>query len=327
MGDLGSSATARRGLTLARSLRRLWRYHPFVVVVAAVVTACGAATLGVTLASFTAVTRNDTSTFASGWVGPATSLSVTPSGYDGQLGWVPGTHGPVTGQQLWGYDNGSSSSCPSVGYTQLSTLGSASTSSYTDSHATNALNGHYYCYEIISTSATTWTATANFPATQLGLVATSVSITNAVAGTLRTNDTIVVTYNQQPTLTALANTKVCAAWSAGTAPVPVTIFLDYGTCSVSNTAYQVKITGLTKGTTGSVTAGTGSGNVTIAVATSAPWTVTYTVTQNLTLGMNSGTATAVPDGGGNVKSAVTTDQANACTDPTYNCTPSTSTTL
>lgn len=451
--------------------RRPWWRSTYVVLAAAVLFASGAVVVGSTLANFTTETDNGTSTFPGGYVGAASSLGVTPSGYDGQLAWTPGTHGPVTGQQLYSLDNGSSSSCPASGYSLAANMASASTASYTQSnpdsttlssavgvttlgaavtttngttitvsasttfpsvpfviligseqmnvtaesgagnktwtvtrgyngttaathlngtavnqvsiavangtgfpqsgsftiqvnaeqmtvtsgqgtgavtwivnrgansttiaaHVSGALvtqtsdplNGHYLCYEMVSTSATNWTATASFPATQLGLVPLSVTTsTPAVSGTPKSGDFITVTYNQAPTLTSLANVKLCFAWPAGTAPVAVTIFLEYTTCATTNTAYQVEITGLTKGTTGSVTAGTSASNVTVTITGNS---VKYALSANPTgTPYNTGTITAIPDSDAQwVRSSATTDQAPACASVTYNCQPTVATT-
>jgi len=72
--------------------------------------AAGAVAVGSTLASFSAETDNNTSTFAGGWIGTASSLAATPSGTDASLTWTPATHG-LNGQALWKWDAGSGSSC------------------------------------------------------------------------------------------------------------------------------------------------------------------------------------------------------------------------
>jgi hypothetical protein len=447
-----------------RGLRRLRETRRYVFAVAAAVFAFGAAAVGGSLALFSAETGNTTATFAGGWIGPAADLTVTPSGSDAQLAWTPGTHGPVTGEQLYSLDNGPSSTCPASGYSLVATMPAAGTASYTasnpasttlagnvqapnllnaainnsvtsfavkntatfaftasftiqvdseqmlvtnesgagnktwtvtrgvngttpaahstatavnqisvsvasasafpssgnftiqvdseqmtvtggqgtttwlvtpgangttaTSHASGALvtqlpdpvDGHYYCYEMVSTSASNWTATASFPATQMGLVATSVSITNATSGLLKTNDTIVVTYNQQPALDATGLTNgVCESWDASG---NVTLYIDYSVCASPPTSpsYQLKITGLTNTKTA---VGHGSAALkAVTVSGSPPWTVTYTLNANLAQAMNPGTGAAVPDGSGAfVKSAAVTDQAAACASATYNCTP------
>jgi hypothetical protein len=447
-----------------RVLRRLRASRRLLFAVSAALLACGAVAVGSTLAAFSTETENRTATFAAGWIGPASALTVAPSGYDAQLAWTPGTHGPVTGEQLTLADNGASPSCPASGYSAVATMASASTSSYTalnpaattlagdvqapnllnaniddtvtsfavknnatfafsasftiqidaeqmlvtneagagnktwtvtrgvngttaaphsgnatvsqvsvsvssasgfpssgsytiqvdseqmtvtggqgtttwlvtpgangttaTSHASGAMvsqtpdpvDGHYYCYRMVSTSASSWTATASFPATQMGLVATSVTINNVSSGLLKKNDTIVVTYNQQPTLSATGLTNgVCESWDASG---NVTLYIDYSVCANPPTtpSYELEITGLTNTKTavghGTATLGT------VTVSASAPWTVTYTLSANLAQAMNPGTGAAVPDGTGtHVISAGGADPAPACTSATYACTP------
>jgi hypothetical protein len=188
------------------------------------------------------------------------------------------------------------------------------------SQTPDPVNGHYYCYRMVSTSASSWTATASFPATQMGLVATSVTINNVSSGLLKRNDTIVVTYNQQPTLSATGLTNgICESWDASG---NVTLYVDYSVCANPPTSpsYELEITGLTNTKTA---AGHGTATLgTVAVSASAPWTVTYTLSANLAQAMNPGTGAAVPDGTGtHVISAGGSDPAPACTSATYNCTP------
>lgn len=308
-------------MNASRSLRRLWR-HPYVVIAAAVLFASGIATVGGTFASFSAETQNNTSTFAGGWLGTASNLTVTPSGYDAVLGWTPGTHG-LDGQQLWGFDNGASSTCLSTSsYAQLNTMAAATTTSYTKTYSTAALNGHYECFQMLSTrSGSSWTATGSFPATQLGLVMTGLAINSSVTanGALNTGDTITATFNQPVILTAqTSKAVVCESWTAAGA---LTIFLDdvaYGggnACSAAP-SYRIELTGLTKA---AGAANTQTVNATITFSANAPWTATWTLTgngQTVTGGSATGTpsSTILSTNGG-------ADQAAACTSGALNCTP------
>jgi hypothetical protein len=457
------------------SLRRLavarWYFFVLLVVLFAPSAVGGAPG---TLASFTAETANQTSPLAAGWIGAATSLTVTPSGYDAQLAWTPGTHGPVAGQQLYVYDNGSSAGCPSSGYSPVTTA-SAGTSSLTafnpaattlsaavgtttlnvgpaglnnstttinavsssasfssvpfvieidseqldvtaesgagstvwtvvrgyngstaaahangaevdqvsvsvgsdsgfppsgsyaiavDSenmtvtsgqgttswivargansttvagHTSGALvtsvpdpvDGHYYCYEVVSTSGSSWTATASFPATQMGLVLTGVAITgNAANNVVGSSDTIVATFNQQPGIAAGLNgtgkAYICQVWD-GSTPSNVTLYLNnqqYGgkgnpTCTTSGaSAYDIALTGMQKA---HAAASTQTVNATVTVSISAPWTVTWTLTGTGQTLNSQSAVTATPSS--SVMSQATTDHAPACTSATYNCTP------
>lgn len=185
-------------------------------------------------------------------------------------------------------------------------------------------DGHYYCYQITSTTSSSWTGTGAFGG-QLGLFPTAITTSNpATTGKPLSGDSITITFNQQPLLlTTGLTSSICFAWSAGTSPRPVTIFLKYSTCATTNSAYQVELTGLTKATT---TAGTSTGAVSAVVSTSAPWTITYTLTANPGGGptFNTGTVTAIADGSWVVSNA-STDRAPACASATYNCQPSGST--
>jgi len=197
-------------MSRGRGGRRLWR-SPYVFAAAALLFATGLVAGGSTFASFTAETENTTATFAGGWVGAPTGLTVTPSGYNGVLAWSPATHG-LDGQQLYGVDNGTSASCPASG-TSLATL-AAATSTYTDSSTSvdnprSGVNGHYVCYQLASTrSGSSWTSTASFPATVLGLVPTSVSgaSTSPITGG---TSTITIVYNQGVTVPASTTIYVC----------------------------------------------------------------------------------------------------------------------
>lgn len=501
---------------------------------AAVLFGAGAITVGSTLANFSSEADNGTATFPAGYIGPATGLSVTPSGYDSQLAWTPGTHGPVTGQQLYYEDNGSSASCPANGYSTTN-MASASTSSYTQSnpdsttltdkvgvttlgtalpapttinmaggitsagtsltvtsstgmpaapftvqvdsedmtvtakggnvltvtrgvngtsaaahsngatvyvatvkptatttfpstngytvqidsedmvvtagagtttwtvtraarsttgaahsagaalnqisvpvanatgfpqsgnftilvdseqmtvtagwgtgaqtwivtrgansttiasHASGAhvfqtadpLDGHYYCFEMVSQSATNWTATASFPATQMGLVMTGFAINTSVTANAQfnTGDVMVATFNQAySSIGTITNTAVtCMSWTASGA---LTIYLNdvaytAGTCATASPAYKIKITGLNNGATSASTSIAGKATITVT-GTTATWTLTATGS-TLTL---TGTPVATPSG--TLVSTATTDQAPACTSAVYNCTPTAS---
>lgn len=294
----------------------------------------------------------------------------------------------MTGEELYGLDNGSSSTCPATGYSHLATMLSANVATYTEpyqsatttlglnmntsqttmtvssaagfptsgtytvevnaeqmlvtggqgtttwtvqrayngtttaNHSSGAtifqlpdpFGGHYYCFRMVSTSATNWTGTATFPATQLGLVATGVSIANGhTQGVVDTGDTVEITFNQ-PTTLAGATTALCLFSDTS---FNATIYVGDATCANAATdPYDAILTGSTfsQANTHKKVAATRT------VASSAPWTVTYRATQNNALVLSDATWTLTPSislfsqNGGS-------DQAHACTDPTYNCTP------
>ena len=215
-------------MSRGRSLRRLWR-SPYVVAAAVLLFASGLAGGGATLASFAAETQNNTSTFAGGWIGAATGpFTVTPTGYNATLGWTPATHG-LDGQQLYGLDNGTSATCPASGYTSLATMASATTNGYTDSSTSldnprSKVNGHYVCYRMTSTrSGSSWTASASFPATILGLVPTGISY--SPTGSLANGSVITITYNQN---VSLSSTSLTVCVSNNSQPI---VILGNGSCT------------------------------------------------------------------------------------------------
>jgi hypothetical protein len=284
-------------------VRRAGRRVALVAAVALLVTAGGAVAARI---GFTGET-NSTNTVANGWIGPASGLSVTPSGYDAQLAWTPGTHGPVTGQTLYGVDNGTTSSCTGVTYALMNTMASATTAAFTKSN-TSTVNGHWLCYQMQSTSASSWTSTANFPATQLGLVATSVAIANGTGapGTMDSGDTITITFNQNVLASSVStNPQICTGLSA------TVIFIgDTTGCKTTGDAYSI---GVINGIT--VTGNKAKFNATAAVSGNQ-----IVVTLAGSSGNTSGSGTFTPAAG--IQSLAATDRANACTAP--NCRPTTS---
>lgn len=214
-----------------RGLRRLWR-SPYVAAAAVLLLAAGLAGGGATLASFTAETQNDTSTFAGGWIGSASGLAATvstTSGYNGELAWTPGTQG-LDGQSLYGVDNGTTTtSCPTSGYSLLATT-SAAAASLSDSSTVvdnprSGVDGHYVCYEIVSTrSGSSWTATSPAAGAVLGLVPTGIASSGSPLGT---GSTITITFNQNVALPTnpLNGVYVCLQ------PAQSQIVLGVGSCT------------------------------------------------------------------------------------------------
>src|SRR4051794_36724145 len=174
----------------------------------------GNGVIGGTWAVFTGQTKNAGSVYANGWLDPAASGTVTASGWNMSLAWTPGTTG-LNGQQLWGVNNGTSSTCTGATYASLTTLASAATSTYTDTaRGTVGTNGDWFCYQVLSTrSGSTWTTPYSFAAAQLGLATTAVTLTNiGTALRFEKNDKITLTFNQRITNTGIAasgSLKVC----------------------------------------------------------------------------------------------------------------------
>lgn len=277
--------------------------------------------LGNTLALFNGETQNPGSTFAGGWVGAAAIPTATASGYDMALAWTPGTHGPVTGQQLYGVDNTTSSNCTGAAYGLLATMASAATASYTDaSRGSLASDGHWFCYELVSTSATVWTAATPLAAVQLGLAATAVANANGggTANRIENNDTITITFNQR-TNVGTANIRACI-WTSGTIVLGDTT----GSCGSAADAYSLGKLTLSGAT---ISNNRTSTTTTVARSTTAPWTVTITFaglsgTANVT-----GTPTWTFTPSASVLSNATTHQATACTAAQPTCQPTTTTTF
>jgi hypothetical protein len=208
--------------------------------------------VGGEFATFNAETENAASAFAGGWIPAPTSLTVNgPAGYGADLTWVSGASAsapspnPVAGQQLFGVDGGTgaSASCGSS-YGYLSTMTGATTTSYTDPGSSSE-NGHWYCYEMVSTSTGTWTASDTFSPVRVGLYVTGVHIANGGGGSNRMNngDTITITFNQDIG-TPTAN-RFCAVNSGSNDEIILGDTRTSGTCSTTDTYTIGKITGVT----------------------------------------------------------------------------------
>jgi hypothetical protein len=294
-----------------------------IVTLSAIALALSTGVVGTTSALFNGETQNAASSFAGGWVDAPSAVSATPSGYDVKFTWTPGTHGPVTGEQVWAAPtNGTNPNCTGAGYALLATLASAGTTSYNDTRppgtATN--NGDWFCYQVLSTSATAWTGQAP-KALQVGLVASSISTANAAStcsgaaapatGKTDCNDTITITFNQKPILPA-SPIRVCV-WASGTI-----VIADNVLCLAATDAYGVgKLTGGTLGTNVAYSTST------YTLTTVAPWVMTITLKGSNTTSNVSGTWTFTPAAG--ILSAVTTHQATICSAARVTCQPTSST--
>jgi hypothetical protein len=273
--------------------------------------------LGNTLALFNGETQNAGSTFAGGWVGAPTGPTATASGYDMALAWTPGTHGPVTGQQLFGVDNTTNSSCTGAAYALLATMATAATAGYTDaSRGTLANDGDWFCYELVSTSGTVWTAPTALAAAQLGLVANGLSTANVgTAARINANDTITVTFNQKPILPT-GNVTVCVVAST-TIVIGDTSAPGASPCGAGDAFNIGKIT-LTGATLGSTVKFNTS---TFTLTTAAPWTMTLTLAGSGSTSIVTGTPTWKLTPAAAIKSTITTHQATICSAATTTCQP------
>jgi len=304
-----------------RALR--WAGGTVAVLAIAALVLTGTGTVGSTLALFNGETQNTGSSFAGGWIGAATGAAATPSGYDVALAWTPGTHGPVTGQQLFGVDNTTSSNCTGAAYALLATMASASTASYTDASRGNASNdGDWFCYEMVSTSATVWTAATALSAVQIGLVANGISMANVgTAGRINANDTITITFNQRPILPT-GNVKICVV-------APSTIVIGDTTATGNGSANcaagdafnvgKVTLAGATIGTTVKYAASP------YTLSSGAPWTMTITIAGSATTSIVTGSPTWTLTPASSILSFITTHQATMCSAAKTTCQPTTTT--
>jgi hypothetical protein len=255
--------------------------------------------VGSTVAIFNGETQNASSTFAGGWIDAPSTFTATASGYDVALGWTPGTHGPVTGQQLNGVNNGTNPNCTGAGYLPVSTL-SSSAAAYADSNRGSSINGNWFCYQLVSTSATVWTAQATH-ALQVGLATTGISLANSgTNNSVNAGDTITLTFNQKTNFPASGTTKICVRQNGR---IIIGDTVGGGACA-DNDGYNVGvITGVTIGTNRPY------GSSTYTTSASAPWTMTITVGGSNT-STYSGTGTFTPSA--TILSAATTHQATMC---------------
>ncbi len=262
---------------------------------------------GSTFGYFDASVDQGTSSLPGGYVAAATSQTATASGYDGIVTWaLPDTTG-VQGQQILMSDNSTSTDCSAVTYTSTVATLTSTARTYTDSNRTATTGaGDQFCYAVCTYWATnSWDHVARAPATQLGLVVDSVVLhSGSTAGTLSTNDTIVLTFNQKPATPA--NGTICTFHTGGI------ILIGDSTCSVATDTYAIgELSGYTVGGVGHQ-----KRTATVTVSTSAPWTITVKLTQTGQTVSGSGTFTP----SSSLVSAATTDQATVCR--TGGCVPS-----
>jgi hypothetical protein len=267
--------------------------------------------VGSTFAIFNGETQNAASSFAGGWIDPPASVAATASGYDVGFTWTPGTHGPVTGQTLYWANNTTSSNCTGAGYTAIAPSFTAALAAYTDSNRGATANGNWFCYRLVSTSATAWTAQVD-KVLQVGLAATAVALTNGgTAASIDAGDKITLTFNQRTNLAASGTTKVCVI-------TPGLIILGDtagGTGCSSSDGYTVgQLTGEALGHNQVYRFST------FTTSSIAPWTMTITLVGGGSA-TYSGTTTFVPSP--SILSAATTHQAALCTSAAATCRPTT----
>ncbi|MGH2936432.1 MAG: hypothetical protein ACRDL2_18230 [Gaiellaceae bacterium] len=155
-------------------------------------------------AIFTAETGNPNAAAQGGWIpapsNPASSLDGSPYSQV-HLAWVsghsttmPSGSNPVTGQTIKYADGGSGGSASCGSYSSFTTVGpTAMTADLTGSDIAD-----WWCFEVYSTSASSWTSPVATFTPQRLLLATSVVFTNGGKknGQSDNGDTIVITANQ-----------------------------------------------------------------------------------------------------------------------------------
>ncbi|HET8529208.1 MAG TPA: hypothetical protein VFL60_09875 [Gaiellaceae bacterium] len=221
-------------------LRRVAASHLLVLVAVLV---AGAGLAAGALVGFSAETQTKPSTYAGGWLDAPTGLQApTVSGYGATLTWTPGTH-DLTGQALYGTDQGTTSNCTGATYaTQFATGLAKTLTTTTDSRGATA-NGHWICYQIQSTHGS-WSTGANFAPVQVGLVPTGIAVNNGGgnSGQIENGDTIALSFNQNIVYSGAASISVCAFMGSGNGSV----LIGDSTCAAPTDATSIgTITGLT----------------------------------------------------------------------------------
>jgi hypothetical protein len=289
------------------------------VVLAACALLLGNSVIGTTFALFNGETSNANSAFAGGWIGPPTAATATATGYDVAFAWTPGSHGPINGQQLLGKDNGTNSNCSGAVLNPLASITAPPTAAYTDSNRGATLNGNWFCYQLVSTTASSWTSAVTLPPLQLGLVTSNVLISNGggTANTIQKNDTIKLTFNQRTNL-GTGNIKVCV-YTTGAILIGDT--QGGNACGTDADGFTVAKLTVTGATIASGLAYTAS---TVALSTSAPWTMTVTLAGTNGTSVMTGTQAWALTPSTSILSFATTDRATMCNAATSNCRPTTS---
>jgi hypothetical protein len=195
----------------------------------------------VTFALLTARATNPNALFAATSLYAPGSLQAGPSGRNGALSWAAGQNG--NGYKVMGLGNGTSSACPGSASPGYTTIGTATTLTYTDLNRSpgSVPQGTWYCYQV-QTTYQLWSSIQNNPVAgaQVGVVATGVQFNNANTDRLDTGDQIIFAFNQaiDPTTGPVNGNSVCSnsttVWVGSTAN---------GNCSTNEPATVGRITG------------------------------------------------------------------------------------
>jgi hypothetical protein len=170
-------------------------------------------------ANFQSETQNSNSAFAADYVDAPSSLGVpAPDGLGAVLTWVAGTHN-VSNQDIWAKDNTTTTSCTGVTYASLNSAIGATTTTIggttTPNDAGSNSNGDNVCYQIRSTNASGWYTVGNFADVQVGLVPNAIAFSGSGSGSMATNNTFTIGFNQHVKYTG-GNVNVVATAGAVT---------------------------------------------------------------------------------------------------------------
>lgn len=170
-------------------------------------------------AIFTADTENPSSASRGGWIpaasGASSSLDGSPYSQE-HLGWVsghsatmPSGSNPVTGQTILYADGGSGSSASCGSYSSVSTISATTTSA----DLTGADISDWWCFEVYSTSASSWVSgTASFTAQRLFVPMPTVTLAdNVFNGYAYNGDSIAITFNQNVSSPGTIEVQLCSS--------------------------------------------------------------------------------------------------------------------
>jgi hypothetical protein len=217
------------------------RPRALVAIAAAIVVGVTALT-SITAWALLTTTTAATQSVTTATLGAPSGLTATPLGHDVALAWSAGQSG--TGYQILGTANGSNPNCSGATFSALT---STTNLAYSDSGRYGPQGG-WYCYQV-QTSNSTWTSTTNpSVAVQLGVVATSLSITNGGnSGKLDTGDQIAITFNQ-PIDTSTGPGSTDSVCSTGSNTILLATTVASGSCSTSESVNVGTLSGGTQGT-------------------------------------------------------------------------------
>jgi hypothetical protein len=228
-----------------------------------------------TFSLWEAEATNAGSVYAGGWIpAPAGAHAPTIGGASNStvtLSWTTAggsaaepNPNPVTGQQLQIADGGSGASASCGTYGNEGSALTATATSTTDSGG-SVPAADWWCYQMISTSATSWTSNpTTFTPTRL-LVPTSVQFVGNANGKIDSGEQIVITFNQSVGASSVPiNNGICQVKGATTATSSLIIGYS-GTCGPGSSYSIGKVTNILQGPTGGFTASVSASGAQVTV--------------------------------------------------------------